>query len=131
MRLVVRFLSVVGVLAFASPAFAVQTTGAPIKITSCVVAASASNSTGAYVRGVTFTDGVTAVFVNQSSKTITSISFAGSYGGVPETGTITGSFAPGETDQITRHYKPRLYNGPDASCRVTHVEFSDGTSWPS
>jgi hypothetical protein len=127
--MVFRSLSVVAVLAFASPALAVQTSGGPIKILSCVVASSQAVSTGVYVRGVTFTDGVTAVFVNQSSKAITSISFAGSYGGVPETGTITGTFAPGETNQLTRHYKPRLYNGPDAECHITHVVYADGSTW--
>jgi hypothetical protein len=129
MRTVVRFLFVVATFAFASPALAVQTSGEPIKILSCVVASSQAASTGVYVRGVTFTDGVTAIFVNQTSKTITSISFAGSYGGVPETGTITGTFVPGEKNQLTRHYKPRLYNGPDAECHITHVVYEDGTTW--
>jgi hypothetical protein len=124
-----RFLSLASVAAFAiaSPALAVETGSSPVKVTSCVVASASLNNP--LVEGLSRTNGVTVVIVNTGAKTASAVTIIGTYHGRTVTDVANVALAPGKSLQLTRSYTPSIYQGPDASCRVTHVVFDDGTSW--
>lgn len=117
-----------GVLLCGAPAVALQNSPqAPVKILSCVVARndSQSNSTG----GVAYTNGVTAVVTNVSTKTIKDMQFSGIYNGETVTTTVAGTFPAGMSETLHKTLTPRIYEGPDASCVLNHVTYADGTTW--
>lgn len=121
--------AVFGVLVVAAPAFAVESTSAvPVKITSCVVARDAS-ANGADPREPAYTNGVTAVIVNTTTKTIKDIQVSGIYNGVTVTDTVEGPFDAGQTYTLHKSHKQMVYTGPDAACVLNHVTFADGTTW--
>jgi hypothetical protein len=112
----------------ALPALAVESTAqTPIKIVSCVVAR--DNSKNDAEPGPAYTNGVTAVVINTTTKTITDAQFSGVYNGVTVTDTIPGPFAPGQTYTLTKTHIRMIYDGPDASCVLNHVTYADGTTW--
>ena len=120
--------AVMGVLALGSPALAVQSTAeAPVKIISCVVAR--NDSVSPSIGGVAYTNGVTAVVVNTTTKSISDMQFSGIYNGATVTTTVKGTLAAGQTATLTKTLTPRIYTGPDASCVLNHVTFADGTTW--
>ena len=109
-------------------ALAIESTAqAPVKIISCVVHRNDSKSNA--LGGVAYTNGVTAVVVNTTTKTITDMQISGIYNGVTVTDTVNGPFAPGSTSTLTKAHTPMVYTGPDAACVLNHVSYSDGTSW--
>jgi len=119
-------LSILALLGNAAAATAADSS-APVKVTSCVVASSSVNML--LQPGISRTNGVTVTFLNSSSKTATAVTISGTYHGKSVTDTVKGKVGPGESAQITRAYTPVVYQGPDASCHVVHVDFADGTSW--
>jgi hypothetical protein len=120
--------ALLGVLVVASPALAVESTSkVPVKIVSCVVARDASKSD--QLPGPAYTNGVTAVVVNTTTKTITDITVSGIYNGVTITDTVKGPFAPGSTTTLHKAHKQMVYEGPDAACVLNHVTYADGTTW--
>ncbi len=124
----VTMLAAVGVLLSGSSVLAVESTAqAPVKILSCVVARndSKSNSLG----GVAYTNGVTAIVTNVSTKAISDMQFSGIYNGETVTTTVTGAFPAGMSETLHKTLTPRVYTGPDASCVLNHVTFADGTTW--
>ena len=115
----------------AVPAYA-DSSGSPLTIKSCVVARGASAKAfggAAAPTDIIFTDGVTIALTNTSSKPITSTVLSGSYDGMIITDTVKQTIAPGATVTWSKKHSPLVYNGPEASCKVDHVDFADGTSW--
>jgi hypothetical protein len=116
------------ILISTAPAFAVTSTEAPpVKITSCVVQRDDTKSNS--LPGPAYTNGVTGVAVNTTTKTIKDIQVSGVYNGVTVTDTIEGPFAPGSTTTIHKTHIQMVYTGPDADCVLNHVTFADGTTW--
>lgn len=113
----------------ATSAVAMESATSPLKITSCVVAT--APRTGTQVTGQpTKTNGVTVTVTNTSSKEIKAATFTGLYNGARYTDTLVKTIAAGATLKLTKYHNPTLYSGPKVeSCRVTHVDFADGTSW--
>ncbi len=121
--------ALLGVLVSSAPALAVtSSTTVPVKIISCVVARDASKS-NSLPPGPAYTNGVTAVVVNTTTKTITDMTISGIYNGVTVTDTIKGPFAAGSTTTLHKSHTPMVYDGPDAACVLNHVTYADGTSW--
>jgi hypothetical protein len=116
-------------LAMSSSALAVTEQGAaPVQVTACVVMMVGTGD-GVGQPGVTLTNGVTTTLVNNSGKVIEALTVSGDYHGRRESATANFTFEPGTTTEITRHFTQSAYVDPDAKCRVTHVDFADGTSW--
>lgn len=121
-------LALLGVLVSASPALAVTSTAQPpVKIVSCVVARDDTKSNA--LPGPAYTNGVTAVVINTTTKTITDMQISGIYNGVTVTDTIKGPFAPGSETTLHKAHVQMVYTGPDAACVLNHVTYADGTSW--
>ncbi|MBD5633278.1 MAG: hypothetical protein IAI49_02265 [Candidatus Eremiobacteraeota bacterium] len=121
-------IALLGILVSASPALAVESTSkAPVQITSCVVARDESKSNT--LPGPTYTNGVTAVVVNTTTKTIADMTISGIYNGVTVTDTIKGPFGPGSSTTLHKAHTPMIYSGPDAACVLNHVTYADGTAW--
>ncbi len=121
-------LAIFGVLVTMGPALAVESTSqVPVKIISCVVAR--DNSKNDANPGPAYTNGVTAVVVNTTTKTIADMTISGIYNGVTVTDTIKGPFAPGSTTTLHKSHTPMVYDGPDAACVLNKVSYSDGTTW--
>ena len=121
-------LSALALVAIASPAYAdPDASQAPFKIT-CIVASSDRNIL--LVPGVSRTNGVTVMLENTSSKTATAVTVTGSYHGYSVTDTFKAKFEPNVAQMVTRSYTPQVYQGPNAECKVTHVEYADGSTWP-
>ena len=122
-------ISLLGLLVLSTPVLAVESTKqAPIKIVSCVVDRDESHG-NAQFPGAASTNGVTAVIINTSTKTIKDLQASGIYNGATVTDTIQGPFAPGQTYTLHKSHVPEVYVGPDASCVLNHVTFADGTEW--
>ena len=121
-------LSALALVAIASPAYADSDAAqAPFKIT-CIVASSDRNIL--LVPGVSRTNGVTVMLENTATKTATAVSVTGTYHGYTVSDVVKGKFEPNQAQMITRSYTPQVYQGPDAECKVTHVEYADGSTWP-
>jgi hypothetical protein len=121
-------IAALGVLVCGAPALAIQSTAQPpVKIISCVVHRNDSKSNA--LGGVAYTNGVTAVIVNTTTKTIADFQASGIYNNVTVTDTVKGPFAPGQTYTVQKVHTPFIYTGPDASCVLNHVTFADGTTW--
>jgi len=109
---------------------AAAATAGPLSISSCVVARGAQMAAfGIPHADTTFTDGVTVVVKNESTKQIVSSVLSGTYDGVVITDTIKAPLAAGATATWSKKHTPLIYSGPNASCRVDRVDFADGTSW--
>jgi hypothetical protein len=120
--------ALLGVLVTTGQTLAVESSAqAPVKIISCVVAKDESKTPS--LGGVASTNGVTAVVVNTTTKTITDMTISGIYNGVTVTDTVKGPFAGGSETTLHKSHTPMVYTGPDASCVLNHVTFADGTSW--
>jgi len=105
-------------------------TAGPLSISSCVVARGAAMAAFGIPHADTeFTDGVTVVVKNTSTKQIVSSVLSGTYDGVVITDTVKAPLAGGATATWSKKHTPLVYNGPNASCRVDRVDFADGTSW--
>ncbi len=125
----VLLITAITLLAMTSAALAVtENSPAPVQITACVVML-AGNADAVGAPGVSLTNGVTTTLVNNSGKVIKGLTVAGDYHGRHESASASFTFNPGTTVQITRHFTQSAYVDPDAKCRVTHVDFADGTSW--
>jgi hypothetical protein len=125
----VSILAAAIVMFAASPSFAVESNtapGAPVKI-DCYVSRSESSSNT--LGGLTLTNGVTAKIVNETSKTVKSVTAYGTYAGQKITDTMAVSIGPNATMWVTKAHAALPYEGPDVTCHVKHVDFADGTSW--
>ena len=122
-------LSASALLASAAPAVAVQSAApAPLKIVSCVVAGDTPNT--ALRPGVTYTNGVTVMVTNTSSKPISDMTLSGTYSGTSLTDTFKEALPPGSSIVLHKSHSRLLYSGPTPeSCFVKHVDFADGTAW--
>jgi hypothetical protein len=111
-----------------SPTFAIEGSApaVPIKV-ECYVARSAASNPS--IGGLTLTNGVTAKVTNVSGKTIKEITLYGTYAGQKITDTLPASIAPNATMWFSKAYAQLPYEGPDVTCHVKHVTFSDGTSY--
>jgi hypothetical protein len=112
-----------------SPAFAVEGTAptVPIKV-ECYVARSAAQG-GTSIGALTLTNGVTAKVTNISTKTIKDVTLYGTYAGQKITDTLPATIAPNATMWFSKAYAQLPYEGPDVTCHVKHVTFTDGTSY--
>jgi hypothetical protein len=120
--------ALLGVLVTTGQTLAVETTSSvPVKIISCVVAKDQASSPS--LGGVASTNGVTAIVVNTTTKTITDMTISGIYDGVTVTDTIKGPFAAGSTTTLHKAHAQMAYTGPDAACVLNHVTYADGTAW--
>jgi hypothetical protein len=71
------------------------------------------------------------MFTNTGAKTATAVTVTGSYHGYSVTDTFKGTFEPNVEGMVTRSYTPQVYQGPEAVCNVTHIEYADGSTWPA
>jgi hypothetical protein len=113
----------------ASPSFAVESSTeptAPVKVECYVARSEASNPT---LGGLTLTNGVTAKVTNLTSKTIKSITLYGTYAGQKITDTLPADIGPNSTMWFSKAYKQLPYEGPDVTCHVKEIDYTDGTTY--
>jgi hypothetical protein len=127
--LALQFL-VCAVLATASSAIAQQTTPetGPVRVASCIVM-SRDPAVSVMRPGVSLTNGVTVALVNSSNKTTSAVTVTGNYHGRVVTDTVKLELKPGDTTEVFKQYTPSVFIDIYADCHVTHVDFTDGTSW--
>jgi hypothetical protein len=103
-------------------------TAAPVTVKSCSL--NAGDIVTPYASAIRTSDGLNVAFVNTTGTPVTKIEFVAKYNGQAETVEDAGSFAPNVAVAHDLHaFNDAVYSGGAASCTVSKVDFSDGSSW--